>query len=35
MTKEPDGPAEDTSAAPRITVVQNWFEELRRLVPTN
>ncbi len=26
--------AEDTSAAPTIIVVQNWFEELRRLVPT-
>ena len=22
-------------ARPQITVVQNWFEELRRLVPTN
>ena len=29
------GGAEDTSAAPTIIVVQNWFEELRRLVPTN
>ncbi len=29
------GGAEDTSAAPTIIVVQNWFEELRRLVPTD
>ncbi len=27
--------AESTSAAPQIILVQNWFEELRRLVPTN
>ena len=26
---------EDTSAAPTNIVVQNWFEALRRLVPTN
>jgi hypothetical protein len=24
---------ENTSATPRITVVQNWFEELERLAP--
>ncbi len=29
------GGAEDTSAPPSLIVVQNWFEELRRLVPTN
>ncbi len=29
------GGAEDTSAPPQIIVVQHWFEELRRLVPTN
>lgn len=23
------------STAPRIIVVQNWFEELKRMVPTN
>jgi hypothetical protein len=26
--------ARDTDAAPSINVVQNWFEELKRLVPT-
>jgi len=26
--------ARDTDAAPSIIVVQNWFEELKRLVPT-
>ena len=26
---------EDTSAPPSLILVQNWFEELRRLVPTN
>ena len=29
------GGAEDTSAPPDLILVQNWFEELRRLVPTN
>ncbi len=29
------GGAEGTSAPASIIVVQNWFEELRRLVPTN
>ena len=29
------GGAEDTSAPPSLIVVQNWIEELRRLVPTN
>ncbi len=33
MIKESGG-TEDTSAAPTIVLVQNWFEELRRLVPT-
>ena len=27
--------SEDTAAPPSIVVVQNWFEELKRLVPTN
>ena len=26
--------ARDTDAAPSINVVQNWFEDLKRLVPT-
>jgi len=30
MIKEP----EEASASSRIIVVQNWFEELERLVPT-
>ena len=34
MVKEGGG-AEDTSALASLTVVQNWFEELRRLVPTD
>jgi hypothetical protein len=25
----------DPTAAREIVIVQNWFEELRRLVPTN
>ncbi len=29
------GGAEDTSAPLSLIVVQNWHEELRRLVPTN
>ena len=29
------GGASDQVAAPQIVVVQNWFEELRRLVPGN
>ena len=29
------GGAEDASAAPTIIVVQHWFDELRRLVPTD
>ena len=29
------GDAEGASAPPQIIVVQNWFEELRRLVPTD
>jgi Tol biopolymer transport system component len=29
------GSGEDTSERPRIIIVQNWFEELKRLVPTN
>jgi len=26
-------PVEGTSATPQVVVVQNWFEELRRLAP--
>jgi hypothetical protein len=33
MMKNADGPAEP-APAPRIVVVRNWFEELKRLVPT-
>ncbi len=29
------GGAEDTSAPPQIIVVQNWHEELKRLVPVD
>ncbi len=34
MIKEGGG-ADDTSAPSQLILVQNWFEELRRLVPTN
>ncbi len=34
MIKEGGG-AEDTAAPSQIIIVLNWFEELRRLVPTN
>ena len=34
MIKEGAG-TDDTSAPPSLVLVQNWFEELRRLVPTN
>ncbi len=34
MLKNADAPAQ-TSVAPRIVIVQNWHEELRRLVPVN
>ena len=34
MIKEGDGPG-DGSSPPGIVVVQNWFEELKRLVPTD
>jgi hypothetical protein len=34
MIKEGDGPG-DGSPPPGIIVVQNWFEELKRLVPTD
>jgi serine/threonine-protein kinase len=33
MVKEAE--ASETSAAARIVIVQNWFEELKRLVPSN
>jgi Tol biopolymer transport system component len=33
MMKNSDAPTQ-TSTAPRIVVVQNWFEELKRLAPT-
>lgn len=26
-------PVEDTSSTPQLVLVQNWFEELKRLVP--
>jgi hypothetical protein len=29
-----EGPLEDTSAPNQLRVVQHWFEELKRLVPT-
>ncbi len=34
MIKEGEG-TEDTSAPPSLILVQNWFEELRRLVLVN
>jgi hypothetical protein len=34
MTKPGSG-SDQTAAPPSIVVVQNWFEELMRLVPTN
>jgi serine/threonine-protein kinase len=34
MIKQGDG-GDQTSAPPQIVVVQNWFEELKRLVPVN
>lgn len=34
MVKE-GGSGDGTTASPYIAVVQNWFEELKRLVPTN
>jgi hypothetical protein len=34
MIKESEG-AEDTSVSPSLIVVRNWFEELKRMVPTN
>ncbi|MEE8519708.1 MAG: hypothetical protein V3S98_11335 [Dehalococcoidia bacterium] len=33
MIKEGGG-VDDTSAPPSLIIVQHWFEELRRLVPT-
>jgi hypothetical protein len=33
MIRNPDAPAQAAQAA-RIVLVQNWFEELKRLVPT-
>jgi hypothetical protein len=29
----PAGPSTDTGAERRIVIVQNWFEELKRLAP--
>jgi len=29
------GRAEDAAAATQVILVQNWFEELKRLVPTD
>jgi hypothetical protein len=34
MVKDVAG-SEDPSARPKIIVVENWLEELKRLVPTN
>jgi hypothetical protein len=34
MIKNAEAPAQ-ASTAPRIVVVRNWFEELKRLVPVN
>lgn len=34
MIKEAGG-SEQTAAPPNLIVVQNWLEELKRLVPTN
>ncbi len=31
----PGGLEDDASSRNQIVIVQNWFEELRRLVPTN
>jgi hypothetical protein len=33
MIKE-GGAADQTDAAPKVIVVQHWYEELKRLVPT-
>ena len=33
MMKNADSPVQ-TATAPRLVVVQNWHEELKRLVPT-
>jgi hypothetical protein len=33
MIKEPPRQGGDAKAAPRIVLVQNWVEELKRLVP--
>jgi hypothetical protein len=30
-----EGGRDQTSTSPQIVVVQNWTEELKRLVPTN
>jgi hypothetical protein len=32
---KPGGGSDQTAAPTNIVVVQNWFEELKRLVPTN
>jgi len=31
----PPAPGQGEETRPRIVVVENWFEELKRLVPTN
>ena len=28
-------PSDESSSAPELIIVENWFEELKRLVPTN
>ncbi len=34
MVKPPGAATDDATAAPDLVLVQNWFEELQRLVPT-
>ncbi len=34
MIKQGSAPTDDATAAPEIILVQNWFDELQRLVPT-
>ncbi len=34
MVKPGGAPTDDATAAPDLVLVQNWFEELQRLVPT-
>ncbi len=34
MLKPPGAATDDVTAAPDLVLVQNWFDELQRLVPT-